>query len=105
MHITTNVIKEYAKAKNIAVVEEFPQTYERYGVPNEFYSDTYNMYRIGLELEPNIYYWFRNYIQEIEDFDKELLFEQRYNRVNGAKQTSYKKGHKAIEKIIKFINH
>ncbi len=105
MHITPTVIKQYAKAKGLTVTEEFPQTYERYGLPNEFCSDTDNLYRIGLELEPNIYYWFNCYIDTIEDFKKDLSFEKRYNRSNGAKQTSYKKGFKAIEKITNFINH
>ena len=107
MHITPNVIKEYAKAKGLRFSEDLPQSFARYYSEsiNEYNSETHNIYRIGLELEPNIYYWFSCYINTIEDFEKELSFEQRYNRANGAKQTSYKKGFKAIEKITNFINN
>ncbi len=66
---------------------------------------------VGLELKPNIWYWWACNTRELnlETYDweyredYELFFQHRYNRVNGAKQSSYKKREEAEILILKNV--
>ena len=53
---------------------------------------------IGIELKPNVYYWFETYGQ-----DGELYFFERYNRNTGGSIKGHKTGWKAETFITKTI--
>ena len=53
---------------------------------------------VGIELKPNVYYWFETFGQ-----DGELFFFERYNRLNGRSIKGHTTGYKAEELIRKFL--
>lgn len=62
---------------------------------------------IGIELKPHIYYWWKYYVNPYETAEqnsKDLFFDSRYNRNNGATRKSYKTQHNAEQIILNFLN-
>ena len=108
MHITPNVIKEYAKARGLRFSEDLPQSFTRYYSEsiNEYNSETQNYYLIGIELAPYNWYWFKAYIRDINTLESEyLFFEHKYSQNTGKTIKACKTGFNAIEKITNFINN
>jgi len=102
--ITIKQIRKYCQLKNIALKELWPNSGIKI-VDNKYvFKLDSNPYHIGLELKPNIWYWFSAYYQNrtIED-NSELLFEQRHNLTNGAIIYSGSYGFKAEWLIINFL--
>lgn len=103
MHLLRNVIKEYAKSKNIAFTEQLPQSFTRYYDEkiDQYNSQTVYDYYIGIELKPNAMYWFKAYVNDINSLDNEyLFFEHRYNCNTGTSIKGFRTGQKAKEMIL-----
>ena len=107
--ITANDIINYAKANGKKIEIDSPQSYVRYGILdqgsfNQHLAESVSEFRVGIQLKPHVWYWWRCYYFSTDDvnemYDKRLMFEQRYNMANGAVQKSFRKGWKAEDQIM-----
>lgn len=82
-------------------------------IKDRFNENNYNGTLVGLELKRDVWYWWiidtrklnlETYHYEYTN-DPYISFSERYNRVNGARQTSWRKGYEAKNMILNNLNN
>ena len=107
--ITLGELKQYALKKGLHIEIEYPQSYAykytKEPINNFNHNDTSFRVRIGFQFKNGVYYWWNGLVidEPITD-DLVMMFEHRYNQMNGATQKAWKKGYKAEEQILEFLN-
>ena len=91
--ITLQDLIAYAEAKKVPY-ECGTNFTDRYGERIN-YADTY----FGMELKKDVWYWWECFTYRGEDPTYDMMFRQRYNRVNGHTIKAWNKGWEA-QKII-----
>ena len=103
VQMKTEDLKKYAKSKGLKVEEYGPCTSITFFEGKVLQLTTDWSYRIGFEFKKDVYYWWSILIMNVNSFDDDLWFEERYNRVNGVCQRTFHKGFVAEKEILNFV--
>jgi hypothetical protein len=96
---TLTQLQDFAKKTGRFLIVETPSSDTRTGKTD------YSM-NVGIELKPNIYYWWKGILVELDEMDEmNLYFDHRYNVNNGCVVKSFRKGYEAEVIIEHTVNN